>query len=136
MPKYRNDSAGRLVIDGQPLDVGETIETTGWFTIAGLTKLADAPMNVPVILSTVVTVSGDVDIPATANGLLVTRYTIKIRGLAGAAGNTIAFNVATATPKLDIEAGDEFVISLNGRSIVKLVCVIAAGSIKIDVLRW
>jgi hypothetical protein len=136
MPKYRNDTAARLVIDGQPLEVGDTIETTGWYVIAGLTKLSDDPVNVPVILSQVVAVSGDVDIPTTANNLNVVRYTIKIRGLVGSAGNTIAFNVAGTTPVLDIEEGDEFVFNCMGRSIVKLVCTIAAGSIKVDVLRW
>jgi hypothetical protein len=136
MPKYRNDTAARLVIDGQPLEAGDTIETTGWYVIAGLTKLADDPVNVPVILSQVVAISGDVDIPTTANNLSVTRYTIKIRGLTGSAGNTIAFNVAGATPVLDVEDGDEFVFNCMGRSIVKLVCTIAAGSIKVDVLRW
>jgi hypothetical protein len=89
----------------------------------------------PVVLSTLVIAPGTVTIPATVNGLRVQRYAIFIRGIAGT-GNTIKYNVAGATPILDVEVGDKYVIRCNGRSIVALIVALGVGGkIKIDVLK-
>jgi hypothetical protein len=89
----------------------------------------------PIILSTLVIAPGTVTIPETVNDLRVQRYTIIIRGVAGT-GNTVKYNVAGATPVMDVEVGDKYTIGCVGRSIVALIVALGVGGkVKIDVIR-
>ena len=123
MPKYLNGSTRRIVIDGAPIGPGESVETLEFLDLtntdaypAGVTKVTDAPMYNPIILSQEVIGDTTIAIPLTDDlGNKVTRYTIHFYVETGEP--VITFSSASNLPALKLYTGAKWNVRSYGRII-------------------
>ena len=122
MPKYTNTTLNLIVVGDLRLEAGQTVETRKWLSPvpAGVTKLADAPYDDPVILSQAIS-TGTVAIPVGVTG----NYKISVFVVTGVI--TMKQNSASAVART-FGTGEQWSAICLSRTIDSLIFVVTGGT--------
>jgi hypothetical protein len=129
MPKYTNTTTDLIVKGDLRIEAGQTIETRQWLSPlpAGVTKLADAPYDDPIILSQAIA-TGTVAIPVGVTG----NYKISVFVVTGTI--TMKQNSASATARI-FGTGEQWSAICLSRTIDSLIFAVSGGAGSITVER-